>query len=716
MPTGVPNLDEVLGGGIPLYSFNMVAGPPGTGKTILCQQIVFNHARQSSTAKALYLTTLSEPTLKVIHYLQQFTFFDAEAFGKRVVYQDIGSMVRQHPLHEVTEHIAELVQEHRPEILVIDSIKGIRDLAANAIEFRQFCYDLSLRLATARCTTFLVGEYDREEIVAATEFAVADGIIYLHLTEEEGERRRLLQLYKIRGAAINSNPFVFTIGSDGIRILSPALTIKVKEMEDKGDQERALTGIAGLDALLQGGIPRGRTLLLSGASGTGKTILGLQFLVNGCHQGQRGLLFSFEETSSCLNRLADSFGWNLKRLTKEGLLRIFCIPQTNIRVEENIAQMIQEVQAFKPDRFVVDSFSVFLHRVKEAAAQRDRAYQLATLVQSVNAVGILTSDIPAGDPQRISCFGVEETVLDGAIVLSTELAGLTRRRLLEVYKMRGTNHIRGKHRMEITQRGIDVLYTGEPELAQIKSPPPLVFEPTRGIIGDNLPYGTAWLIRGDAGVGKSTLAYQFTIEALAKKEAVLYIAADTPADEVRHAMHSFGSLVDPYLESGQLVILDLFSRNHAHLDVTDPDAFLFTVAHSIEGMPRPLRFVLDSMTPLVVSLGSEAFVKLVHQMIRTLRRPDVALFYTLLRETLDTSSLYSLVNAFDVVLDLYIPDWGKMSQTGGTGRRVMQVRKARAVSADIRPYPYIISPNEGFAVEKDYYSRIGQRDATHARG
>ncbi|MCU6566723.1 RAD55 family ATPase, partial [Klebsiella pneumoniae] len=115
MRTGVPNLDAVVGGGIPVYSLNIVAGQPGTGKTILVQEILFNHIRNHRAAKVLYLTTLSEPTLKVVRYMQCFAFFDVEVFGEQVLYHDIGPFIREHRLPELTDHILELVQKHQPE-------------------------------------------------------------------------------------------------------------------------------------------------------------------------------------------------------------------------------------------------------------------------------------------------------------------------------------------------------------------------------------------------------------------------------------------------------------------------------------------------------------------------------------------------------------------------------------------------------------------------
>ena len=701
VPTRVPNLDAVLGGGIPAYSLNLLAGPPGTGKTVLVQQMLFGHVCQNEGARVLYLTTLSEPTMKVLRYMQRFSFFDADAFGERVIYADLGRVLHEQPLSGVSKHILGLVDEHKPGLLVIDSFKAIRDLAPDVTEFRRFCYDLSMSLASARCTSFLVGEYDGSELADGAEFAVADGIFSMGVDRQEGQCSRFIQVLKLRGRDARMEPVPLIITGDGVRILGAGLTLRRREISVQTEEEGLTTGIPGLDALLDGGIPRGRSVILSGVSGTGKTTFGLQFLVHGAEQGEKGLLFSFEESPGRLRGMAADFGWDLAELEEKELLRIVYVPQTDLRVEEHLEQMVEEAEVFQPRRIVLDSSSVFLHRVKDPVQQREKTFQLVTLVQRVAAVGLLISDIPAAETDRISRFGVEETVVDGIIVLSSEMKGASRRRYLEVRKMRGISHILGPHRMEINERGIDVFYAGTPDLSGVEPPPPLVFGPMKGLIGPNLHYGSSWLVRGDPGVGKSTLSYQFAIEGLRRKEAVLFIPMDVPVSQVRHSMERFGFLPAPYLESGQLTIIDAFGG--ADLSPDDPEAFLFAVMRQVPLLAKPLRIVVDSLTPLALGVSSDDFVSLVQYKNRVLCRPDVVLYDTLLRRTLLENQVYSLVNAYDVVVDLYTPDWGEMSLSGNIGYRALQVSKARTTHVDLRPYPYVISSAEGIVVQKGYY-------------
>lgn len=706
LKTGVANLDTILGGGFPVYSLNIIGGLPGTGKTILAQQIVFNHIKNNSGSRALYVTTLSEPTVKVVRYMQHFSFFNGEVFGEQVIYKDLGNFIRKNKLQEVANHILELVEELRPSILVIDSFKAIRDLTEKQSSFRQFCYELSIRLASARCTSFLIGEFSTSDIAAGAEFAVGDGIIYLNIGEQDGEQRRFLQVHKLRGRNAQMDPFPFFINVNGIKILSPALTLRQHVLDPSKETEYISSGIEGLDALLQNGFSRGRALILSGVSGTGKTTLALQFLIYGAKQGQKGLFISFEETKDRIHRMMKGFGWDLDKLGKKGLIRVIYIAQTDIQVEKNLENIIQEFKEFQPVRFVVDSFSVFLHKVTDPAVQRDKAFQFVTLIQKHNSVGLLISDIAAGDEKKLSRFGVEETVVDGTIVLSSELSGHKRKRYIEVYKLRASKHVSGRHRMEITPSGIEVFYFKSPDLSQIKIPPPLEFTPTKGIFKGNLPFGSAWLIQGDPGIGKSTLAYQFAIEGLRRKEAVLFIAVDSPLSIVRESMQNFGFLIEPFLESGQLIIIDLSGYGNGSLDPSDPEKFLLEVVSQIEEMPKPLRVIIDSLSPIALDYSPNEFIKLIHRKNKLLRRPNVCVFDSMLRDTLRINENYRLVNAFEIYIDLYTPDWGEMTQAGKTGIRSLQVKKSRGVASDMRPYPYTIGKS-GIVVQKNFYRLEG---------
>ena len=157
LSTGVPSLDAILNGGLPRNSVNVVAGPPGTGKTILAQQIVFHNARHDD--RAPYLVTVSEPTVKMLRYQQQFTFFDPGRVGQNVIYLDIGSTLLEQGLDGITSQIEEYIEDYSPSILAIDSFKAIHEVAEDAPSLREFAYRLAVRLTAWGTTTLLVGGF-----------------------------------------------------------------------------------------------------------------------------------------------------------------------------------------------------------------------------------------------------------------------------------------------------------------------------------------------------------------------------------------------------------------------------------------------------------------------------------------------------------------------------------------------------------------------------
>lgn len=702
LPTGIPHLDDILDGGIPIYSLNILGGQPGAGKTILSQHILFNYARTHPNANVLYLSTFSEPLTKVVRYMQHFAFFDSELFGTRVHFEDMGSFIREHGLARIADHMLGLVDTHRPDVLVIDSFRAIRDISDEPAEFRRFCYDLSIKFAGSRCTTFLVGEYDSSAIAEHIEFAVADGIFHLGIFHQNGEYYRFLQIHKLRGRPFQMHPYPIAITDQGIRILSANLIIRRQEPVREQSDVLA-SGITGVDQLLHGGIPRGHSVILSGVSGSGKTTWALQFLIHGAQQGERGVLFSFEETPARLYRLADGFGWNLRELHEQDILRIVFIPQTTIHIEEHLEDIVTMVTTFHPDRLVIDSFSVFLHRAQHDIFHREKTVQIATLIQCTGTVGILISDIPTNEPHRVSRSGIEETIVDGVIVLSTQLDGTKRRRYLEIFKMRGINQRTGRHRMQITTHGIEVLYSRPVPQGQTlpTKPSALSFVPLEPLFHAHLTHGMAWLVQGEPGFGKSHLACQFAIEGLRTNETVLLIAADAPFYQMYHIFEDMGGEPQRHLESGRLLMLDCRGSSSDSLDLSDADAFLFMLCQYVTQLPRPLRIVFDSLLPLSLEYTTSDFVTLIHRKNRLLRQPDVTLFDTLASNMLPPINLNTMLHAFDVLIDLATPAWGDMEQ--GRRFRALQVRSA-PIAIDTRPYPYAITQTDGVVIQHDFYA------------
>ena len=181
MPTGVLGLDEILGGGLPEYSFNIIAGAPGCGKTTLAHQFVFANA--TPERPALYFTILGEPAIKMLRYQQQFTFFDPSKLGGAIRFVNLSQFVLERNLSGVLDEIVRQVEEFNARIVVVDSFRTVVRRAQakeTEMELQAFIQSLALHLTSWQATSFLVGEYVEGEVRDNPVFTVADGLFWLY--------------------------------------------------------------------------------------------------------------------------------------------------------------------------------------------------------------------------------------------------------------------------------------------------------------------------------------------------------------------------------------------------------------------------------------------------------------------------------------------------------------------------------------------------------
>lgn len=457
IPTGVRNLDEILSGGLPQGNIVVLAGIPGSGKTILSQQLAFKNA--SPEKKVLFFQTLSEPTAKTLRYLTQFEFFDLKKLEDgSIEFIDLGDILKSENLKETIELIMNHVKRVKPAFVVIDSFKVFENLAESKAELRKFSYEVAISLMAWECTVLLLGEFNQNELETNPLFSIVDGIIILKHHAESGEEQRFVQVMKMRGTNHSRDEHYFTISDAGIEVYAPRETIRRVPHSDPrhpGDGPiRAKLGISHLDSMLGEGIPYGSSVLISGAAGTGKTILCLEFIYRGAEKyGEKGIFFSFEETTERLITTARGLGWDIEGQIKKGNIEIVFIPQTDILVEKHLLMMKERIEKLGAKRIAVDSASIFVHKVSDPQIVREKVFQLGTIVQMAQGVGLFATDIPYGT-DRISRFGVEETVVDGVILLTSARFGQKRKRFIEIYKLRNTAHSDGRHKMQIRKNGL----------------------------------------------------------------------------------------------------------------------------------------------------------------------------------------------------------------------------------------------------------------------
>lgn len=453
LPTGIPGLDNILAGGFPELSINIISGPPGSGKTIFVQQIVYTNANPKR--RALYLTTLSEPSLKMLHYLQKFTFFDPAKVGRDVIYLDIGEVIREKGLRNAIAVIVNHVQEYKPAIVGIDSFKAIHDMAKDSVEVRKFGFDLSVRLTTWAVTAFFVGEYTQSEIEEEPIFAIADGITRMHYKQQGLTYQRFVDVLKMRGEDYFTGMHPFTISNTGLTVY-PRIKTPEKFPDYTMKVESVSTGLPTLDEMIDGGLPRGSATMVAGGAGTGKTLVGLHFITTGALQGEPGVIVTFQENPSQLREIVHSFGWDLQELEQQGLLIHLYNSPVEIQPDVHAARVREAVERIGARRVLIDSIKDIEIATPDKVRYKDYIYSIVNEFKMKGITLILTNEIPElfGNFQ-LSEYGVS-FIADNVILLRyVEIFGRMEH-AINILKVRGSRHSKEIRKFEITGNGIRI--------------------------------------------------------------------------------------------------------------------------------------------------------------------------------------------------------------------------------------------------------------------
>src|ERR1700761_7489373 len=309
MATGVPGLDLILDGGLEPGAVVVVAGAPGTGKTILAQQVCF--AVGTSGHRGVYYTTVSEPDTKLVRHLESFVFFDKGSLGSRVEHVHLGDFLRPERPGGLGPLVSEIVRktlDEEPAVVVVDSAKMLRDFADER-ELRGALYDLTGRFADTRTALLLVGEYTAQELGSGVEFSLADGVIHLEYEAREPVDRRTVRVVKMRGGSSVPGRHTFQIDPDGVQVFPRIETLVPAGVAPVVG--RISSGVPGLERLMPGGMRRGDASLVMGPSGVGKTTLALRWVTQGLDDGETCLFVTFQDTAEHLTEMGGAFGWDL---------------------------------------------------------------------------------------------------------------------------------------------------------------------------------------------------------------------------------------------------------------------------------------------------------------------------------------------------------------------------------------------------------------------
>jgi circadian clock protein KaiC len=455
LATGIQELDLVLDGGLSPGSLVVLAGAPGTGKTILAQQICFTSA--TPERKAIYYTTLSEPHSKLVRHLEPFSFFDAQALEDSVEFIHLGDLLLQEDgdgLDSVVSEIVDKCFEVKPAVVVIDSAKALQ-LFTDDQSLRVAYYELASRVAHTGAVLILVGEYTPEEIESRVEFALADGIVQVAYESYEPVDRRWLRVVKMRGADHLAGKHSFRITADGCEVF-PRLETLVSDAAVADGGERVSSGIPRLDELMGGGTPAGDATAVLGPSGCGKTVLALRFIAQGLADGDRCVYASFQESAGQLVKKAASFGWDLSGALESGQLVIHHVPQGELNLDTLAAVVRKPVSEDSVRRVVLDSLAELVVAVHETDRFPAYARSLIGFIRAGGASVLVTSETTALGPEAVPIGGMSFLFNNVLLLRYLEMESETRR-ALSILKMRDSDHAKGVFQFEIDERGFEVM-------------------------------------------------------------------------------------------------------------------------------------------------------------------------------------------------------------------------------------------------------------------
>lgn len=500
-PTGVPNLDAILGGGLARGALVIIMGPPGSGKTILANQIAFSAARQGRGA--LVLTALSESTGKLVSHMRSFGFFDEDLLGDRIQFLSMQQFLRA-GLAGASDDLISLARQNRAGIVVLDGFRGMRGTATNPQEAREFLYDVGTALSVIGATSIVTSEADPRDPAFFPESTTADVIIGMHYEVRGVRQLRRIEAIKVRGAEPMPGLHGLAIGNRGI-VVYPRLESRVARESREVASERMLLAAAPentvpldaadsvaagngasagratfnlpeLDAILGGGLNRNTSTMVFGSPGAGKTTLALQFALGGVGHDEHVLFIGFHETPQQMLLKADVLGQGAQMrdaLTagKLTMIRMAPVELNPDVVAEQLLRLLDETHA---TRLIVDS----ILELREAATVPDpgRAQQyLTALMEAIrrrSVTAMFTREVRNAVASELD-FTNEPTspMAENVLLLQQVIFGGKLRRVLSVLKMRFSNYDSTLREYTITPgEGIRVLApfeSGEGVLAGI---------------------------------------------------------------------------------------------------------------------------------------------------------------------------------------------------------------------------------------------------------
>jgi circadian clock protein KaiC len=457
-PTGIQGLDEITGGGLPSGRPTLVCGSAGCGKTLLGAEFLVRGAMQFDEPGVLMSFEETEPELRANVTSLGFDLADLVRRKKIVVdhvhverseFQETG----EYDLEGLFVRLNYAIDSIGAKRVVLDTLEALFASMPNEGVLRAELRRLFRWLKDKGVTAVITAERGKEQLTRnGLEEYVSDCVILLDHRVNDQIATRHLRVVKYRGAVHGTNEFPFLIGDEGLSVLP----ITSLGLNHKVSNERIATGIHRLDAMLGGrGFFRGSSILLTGTSGTGKSIISANFAHAACMRGERALYFSFEESPNQIIRNMHSIGLRLEPLVKSGMLRFHSARPSLYGLEMHLATMFREIAAFKPDVVIVDPITSVMD-IGTSSESKGMVTRLIDYLKAGQVTSLFTSLTQGGHMLQQSEASMS-SLMDAWILLQDFEGNGERNRVLYVLKARGMAHSNQIREFLISDHGIDVV-------------------------------------------------------------------------------------------------------------------------------------------------------------------------------------------------------------------------------------------------------------------
>lgn len=451
LATGISGLDELLKGGLVAGASYVIQGHPGSGKTILANQLACNHVRQQG--RVLVATLLSESHERLFQYLSTLEFFDQSMIGNQIQFLSAFDTLEEEGLGEVVKILRQEIARQQASLLIVDGLLNARSRAETALDTKKFISELQGHAAFAGCTVLLLTSSKLDE--GSPEHTMVDGVIELSEQLFGSRAVRQIQLRKTRGSGALAGLHEFEIVPAGLQVYPRLESLYSLPSHPGADSvTRTTCGTESLDTVLGGGLPKGAITLVMGPSGIGKTSLGLSFLAAST-AAEPGLHFGFYETPERLRLKASALGHDFTALERQGVLHLCWQPTTQGLLDQVGARLLDIVQAQGIKRVLLDSLGAFKRLANNPARLNEFFCALTGELRARGVTVMLTwemrdvfgSEITAPAPDLSS-------IVDNLLLMRFVEHNACLKRMLSVLKVRDSDFNPELHEFVISHNGI----------------------------------------------------------------------------------------------------------------------------------------------------------------------------------------------------------------------------------------------------------------------